>query len=97
MGVKNFGNAPLGVRTDRQTTHPRAITELRVLVGGSSLRAAACPGILERRRDMIIPAAPVIPSDENRRGCPILALRHRVDPRHRPGHAQLDAGRWMFA
>ena len=79
--MKSFRNvAALGIRTKNQATHARAVAELR----------AVRPGFHVRRIDMVEPAAPVVPSDEDHAVGPKPTFDNGVDLVHRPLHAMHD-------
>ena len=95
--VKGFGNSFLGVGTQHQTTNARAVTELRVRIRQTMRGTTTYPGIFERRLNVVVPAAPVVPGNENRHCRPILAFCYCADPVSGLLHSQLDAGWRMFA
>src|SRR5581483_1046019 len=96
VGVKGLRDSLFGKGTDHETWHTRTIAELTPGVGWPRGRSAALPGVLLRRVDVVVPAAPIVPSDENGGLRPVLALRDQRDPACRPFHPLFDRGRRVF-
>src|SRR5215831_2927495 len=90
MRMKCLGNSSLRVGADHEAPDPSSITELRVGVTGSRRRTSSCPLLLQRRINVVVPATPVVPSNEDHRGPPKLALTQFVDALGGPLAPQLD-------
>src|SRR5215470_13789105 len=63
-----------GVRADHQAPNTCPIAELRVRIRGSPGWTLSFPRVLQRRLDVVVPAAPVIPGNEDDHLRPKLAL-----------------------
>src|SRR5262249_54025033 len=91
MGVELVRDmAPLGIGADHQTWHTRAIAE-RVAVKLRegilrALRHGTRPGFHHRRLDVIIPPAPIIPGDKDRRLVPQGTSANGLELLDRPAH-----------
>ena len=85
MRVKRGGNvtAPR-VRAEHQAADARAVAELRARVR----RAIVLPLFNLWRSDVIVPAAPIVPRDEDRRVVPLAALNVCIDLVRCPLRAQ---------
>src|SRR5215813_4690726 len=86
MGVEVTVDAALCVRTHHDTSNPRTISKLRVLISRPALRSVTLPLILQRGLEVIIPAAPVVPGKENCGFRPERACCQFVQSVHRPPH-----------
>ena len=72
--VERFGNSLPGVGTQHQTTHARAITELGVRIRQTVRGITTCPGIFERRLNVVVPTAPVVPGDDDGSVVPVAGV-----------------------
>jgi hypothetical protein len=87
VGVQSFRDIPgSGIGTQDQTADPTAIAEL----------CTVRPFFHFRRIDMIIPAAPIIPSDEDRSLRPQTAFNYGVHLGDGPLHAVGDISDWRI-
>src|SRR5262249_311616 len=86
--------APLGIGTDHQTRHARAITErLAVKLREGILRAlrhGTRPGFHHCRLDVILPPTPIVPGDKDRRLVPQGTSANSLDLLDRPVHPICD-------
>src|SRR5712691_5313801 len=90
MRMKCLGNSSLRVGADHEAADPGSITELRVCVTGSLRRTSSCPLLFQRRINVVVPATPIVPRNEDHRGPPKLALTQFVDALGGPLAPQLD-------
>src|SRR2546425_1900033 len=102
MRMEGLGNvAPLGIGTKHQATDAWSVAELGVLVG--SWPAVGRPLLDILWLDVIVPATPVVPGDEDDGLRPQAALDDCIHLIHCPLHARADHGtssaamRWMLA
>src|SRR3989440_11949289 len=100
--MEGLGNvARLGIGTKHQATDAWSVPELRVLVG--SWPAVGRPLLDILWLDVIIPATPVVPGDEDHGLRPQAALDDCIHLIHCPLHARADHGTsaaamgWMLA
>src|SRR5580704_9840407 len=97
--MQHFGDvSALGVRAEHQTTDPRAVAKLR----------AVGPFLDLRWINMVVPATPIVPSNENRCPRPETTLHNGVHLINGPLHSVRDVAdgrirasiwwiRWMLA
>src|SRR6267378_5101226 len=90
MRMKHRGNSSLRVGADHQAPDPGSITELRIGITGSFRRTSTRPLVLQRRINMVVPATPIVPRNEDHGGSPKLALTQVVDTLGGPLAPQLD-------
>src|SRR6267143_5494545 len=90
MRMKRLGNSSLRVGADHQAPDPGSITELRTGITGSFRGTSSCPLVLQRRINMVVPATPIVPRNEDHGGSPKLALAQFVDTLGGPLAPQLD-------
>jgi hypothetical protein len=87
VGVQSLRDIPsFGIGTQDQTADPTAIAEL----------CTVSPFFHFQRINVIIPAAPVIPGDEDRRLRPQAALNYGVHLTDGPLHAVRDISDWRI-
>src|ERR1700732_3877187 len=77
--MKCLGNSSLRVGAAHETPDPGSITELRVGVTRSLRRTSSCPLLLQRRINVVVPATPIVPRNEDHRGPPKVTLTQFVD------------------
>src|SRR6202049_559800 len=90
MRMECLGNSSIRVGADHEAPDTGSITELRVGVTGPRRRTASWPVVLQRRIDMVVPATPIVPRNEDHRGPPKVTLTQFVDALGGPLAPQLD-------